>query len=202
MSARKRPAPLVWRLWLGCSSFKCCQRSQIRITPGNCFENLDNMPYRQLSLASHCSVQLGLRCPLNPSVSYPMPKFLHSFNVLVVFALTAFSVVAASPNKCVINGTVTYQQQACPTDQIRQPPTIQKLNVEEPRRRAGAAPSLPDKTSSSAPILSSGFRCDGRQHCSQMKSCDEAKYFLANCPGVKMDGDKNGIPCEQQWCLR
>lgn len=48
----------------------------------------------------------------------------------------------------------------------------------------------------------SGFRCDGRTHCSQMTSCSEAKYFLAHCPGVKMDGDRNGIPCEQQWCGR
>ena len=49
---------------------------------------------------------------------------------------------------------------------------------------------------SSAPI----FQCDGRTHCSQMTSCAEAKYFLANCPGTKMDGDRDGIPCEQQWC--
>ena len=47
-----------------------------------------------------------------------------------------------------------------------------------------------------------GFQCDGRQYCSQMKSCAEAKYFLLNCPGVKMDGDGNGIPCEKQWCSR
>jgi hypothetical protein len=33
-----------------------------------------------------------------------------------------------------------------------------------------------------------------------MTSCDEARYFLANCPGVKMDGNGDGIPCEQQWC--
>ena len=44
------------------------------------------------------------------------------------------------------------------------------------------------------------FRCDGRTHCAQMTSCEEAKYFLANCPGVKMDGNRDGIPCEQQWC--
>ena len=44
------------------------------------------------------------------------------------------------------------------------------------------------------------FRCDGRLHCSQMTSCGEAKFFLRNCPGVKMDGDRNGIPCEKQWC--
>jgi Excalibur calcium-binding domain len=43
-------------------------------------------------------------------------------------------------------------------------------------------------------------KCDGRTHCSQMTSCEEAKYFLNNCPGVKMDGNQDGIPCEQQWC--
>jgi len=43
-------------------------------------------------------------------------------------------------------------------------------------------------------------RCDGRKYCSQMKSCDEAKYFLAHCPDTRMDGDGDGIPCEGQWC--
>jgi hypothetical protein len=44
------------------------------------------------------------------------------------------------------------------------------------------------------------FRCDGRTHCSQMSSCAEATYFLKNCPGVKMDGNNDGVPCERQWC--
>ena len=44
------------------------------------------------------------------------------------------------------------------------------------------------------------FQCDGRTYCSQMTSCDEAIYFLKNCPGVKMDGEGDGIPCEGQWC--
>ena len=44
------------------------------------------------------------------------------------------------------------------------------------------------------------FRCDGRQHCSQMTSCAEATYFLRNCPGTRMDGNGDGVPCEQQWC--
>lgn len=47
---------------------------------------------------------------------------------------------------------------------------------------------------------SSRFSCDGRQHCSQMKSCAEAKYFIRHCPNTKMDGDNDGIPCENQWC--
>jgi hypothetical protein len=44
------------------------------------------------------------------------------------------------------------------------------------------------------------YKCDGRVHCSQMTSCAEAKFFLKNCPGTKMDGDNDGIPCESQWC--
>jgi hypothetical protein len=50
------------------------------------------------------------------------------------------------------------------------------------------------------PSGQSGFACDGRTYCSQMKSCKEAEYFLAHCPNVKMDGNNDGIPCERQWC--
>lgn len=49
------------------------------------------------------------------------------------------------------------------------------------------------------PVLTN-YRCDGRQHCSQMTSCAEATFFLKNCPGVKVDGDNDGVPCEQQLC--
>ena len=56
--------------------------------------------------------------------------------------------------------------------------------------------TLPQPTSAA----SSAYRCDGRTHCSQMTSCAEAEYFLRNCPGVQMDGNNDGEPCEQQWC--
>lgn len=42
--------------------------------------------------------------------------------------------------------------------------------------------------------------CDGRTMCSQMSSCAEAKWFINNCPRTKMDGNHDGVPCEQQWC--
>jgi cold shock CspA family protein len=48
--------------------------------------------------------------------------------------------------------------------------------------------------------ISSQFRCDGRTYCSQMTSCSEAKFFINHCPGTKMDGNNDGVPCEQQWC--
>lgn len=51
-----------------------------------------------------------------------------------------------------------------------------------------------------ASASSSAYRCDGRQHCSQMTSCAEAKFFINNCPGTKMDGDHDGVPCEQDLC--
>jgi hypothetical protein len=44
------------------------------------------------------------------------------------------------------------------------------------------------------------FRCDGRTRCQQLGSCAEARYFLAHCPGVKIDGDGDGIPCEDHLC--
>lgn len=41
---------------------------------------------------------------------------------------------------------------------------------------------------------------DGRQHCSQMTSCDEATFFIEYCPDTQMDGDHDGVPCEEHWC--
>lgn len=143
-----------------------------------------------------------------------VPAFLHIcmtmlrtssiLTVLLGLLLAASGGAAAPANKCVVNGTVTFQQGPCASDEVRKPPTIQELNAAEKKRRAAAAPATsPDKSApaaTAAPNASGGFSCDGRTYCSQMKSCAEAKYFLANCPGVKMDGDKNGIPCEKQWC--
>ncbi|WP_255588114.1 thermonuclease family protein [Deefgea piscis] len=61
--------------------------------------------------------------------------------------------------------------------------------------------AAPSKTATSnPPAIVSNYRCDGRQHCSQMSSCAEATYFIKNCPNVKMDGNNDGIPCEKQWC--
>ena len=57
----------------------------------------------------------------------------------------------------------------------------------------------PRSSSTSAPSASSS-NCDGRTSCPQMTSCAEAKYFIQHCPNTKMDGDRDGIPCEDQWC--
>ena len=132
--------------------------------------------------------------------------------------------------KCPNNGSVTYQSDPCPTGEKRAAPTVEQLNAERQKRLTQAAAKAPTSTTSpprtempstsggtspsraqsanerpqvaAAPIPLPGesFKCDGRIHCSQMTSCPEAKYFLSRCPGVKMDGDRDGIPCEEQWC--
>ena len=63
---------------------------------------------------------------------------------------------------------------------------------------ASKAALVGDRAAPSPNVIA--FRCDGRTHCSQMTSCAEAAFFLKNCPGVKMDGDHDGVPCEEQWC--
>ena len=46
----------------------------------------------------------------------------------------------------------------------------------------------------------SDFSCAGKVYCSQMRSCAEAKFYVNNCPGTKMDGDSDGVPCERHLC--
>ncbi|ESZ56511.1 nuclease [Mesorhizobium sp. L103C131B0] len=46
-------------------------------------------------------------------------------------------------------------------------------------------------------VAQSGYSCQPRRTCSQVGSCDEANWYLQNCPwGGKLDRDKDGIPCE------
>lgn len=108
-------------------------------------------------------------------------------------------------HRCVINGTVSFQSQPCASGQTRPQPNIERLNAER-KRRLDATAADPARAAPAAstpmPQAIPATRCDGRRHCSQMRSCAEARYFLANCPNVEMDGDRDGIPCEQQWCSR
>ena len=125
-----------------------------------------------------------------------------TFTALIGLVGAVCAASAAPLSKCTINGTVTYQQGPCPSDQVRKTPTVQDLNAAEKRKREAAASAPSTRASAPTPAVRTGFTCDGRTYCSQMSSCAEAKYFLANCPGTKMDGDRNGVPCEKQWCSR
>jgi micrococcal nuclease len=53
------------------------------------------------------------------------------------------------------------------------------------------------KVAASVPAGSqnSQFSC-AKKNCSQIKTCEEAYYLLNQCGLGKLDGDKDGIPCE------
>jgi hypothetical protein len=50
------------------------------------------------------------------------------------------------------------------------------------------------------PIDTTTYACSGKTQCTEMKTCGEANYYLKNCPNVQIDGDLDGIPCEEQLC--
>ncbi|MCP3928282.1 MAG: excalibur calcium-binding domain-containing protein [Bacteroidetes bacterium] len=56
------------------------------------------------------------------------------------------------------------------------------------------------KRSQNTEKSTSKYTCRGKTHCLQMTSCAEAKFYIRNCPGTKMDGDRDGVPCKKQWC--
>lgn len=39
--------------------------------------------------------------------------------------------------------------------------------------------------------------CGGKRLCRQMDSCAEAQFYLRQCGLGRLDGDKDGVPCEQ-----
>lgn len=83
-----------------------------------------------------------------------------------------------------------YQQFKSQEGPFAPQPSTQSLESE--RLFSEEAPTLPTNNQA--------FTCDGRTHCSQMKSCAEATYFIQHCPNTKMDGNHDGVPCEKQWC--
>lgn len=43
---------------------------------------------------------------------------------------------------------------------------------------------------------SSGYTCAGKTKCGEMVSCAEAEFYLNSCGVSRLDGDKDGVPCE------
>ncbi len=106
-----------------------------------------------------------------------------------------------------LTGWLSYQRYHAPKPVVELVETRPEVRVVTPPSWYGHPPgsqtlASPSVQSPAVTNVQPKFVCDGRTYCSQMTSCDEAKFFLANCPGAKMDnhGRGNGIPCERQWC--
>lgn len=123
--------------------------------------------------------------------------------VVLVFAVLFCTNSYANIYKCTdAKGNITYSSSECKSKgshssdvsekvakATKTSPTDQSANAELPKK---VPPSSNQQQN---------YHCDGRTRCPQMTSCEEAMFFLKNCPNVEMDGGKkDGIPCEKQWC--
>jgi hypothetical protein len=55
------------------------------------------------------------------------------------------------------------------------------------KRKAAPKPeSVPDQT----------FTCGTKRKCGEMDTCAEARFYLEKCGLKRLDGDKDGVPCE------
>jgi len=140
-----------------------------------------------------------------------MTKFI----LIIIILYSANTIVAIY--KCTdTNGVVNFKDTPCDTQSNNKPVQLnpvteaaspeQQLNRMVDKRKRSISDVI--ETDQSAPITAphkstkpnSSYNCDGRTYCSQMTSCEEATFFINNCPNTKMDGDNDGIPCEKQWC--
>ncbi len=46
-------------------------------------------------------------------------------------------------------------------------------------------------------VVSPVRSCGNKKHCSEMSSCEEARYYFTNCGIKALDGDGDGVPCEK-----
>jgi micrococcal nuclease len=64
-----------------------------------------------------------------------------------------------------------------------------------------AATQIQTTTTSQSSTTSTTFgACGTKTICSQMTSCEEAKYFLNTCGVTRLDGDSDGVPCQTTVC--
>jgi micrococcal nuclease len=52
------------------------------------------------------------------------------------------------------------------------------------------------ETGKSSALAPNDYRCGSKHHCSQMRSCDEAHYYLTACGVKALDPNGDGVPCE------
>ena len=76
---------------------------------------------------------------------------------------------------------------------------MELFNISDAETPVTIKTSKPASVPISPKQVRNNYKCDGRQHCSQMLSYEEAVYFNRFCPDTKMDGDGDGIPCEKQF---
>ena len=94
------------------------------------------------------------------------------------------------------------QEQTLQQERAQQLIQQQKQIVIEQKKQLGHVRETIPEVKTEAPRVqpirneTSSYKCDGREYCSQMRSLEEANWFIRHCPNTKMDGDHDGEPCE------
>lgn len=57
------------------------------------------------------------------------------------------------------------------------------------------SPPAPAADRARAPSESNGFSCGAKRTCKEMTSCEEARFHLTVCGNARLDGDRDGVPC-------
>ncbi|MEQ1527281.1 MAG: thermonuclease family protein [Gallionella sp.] len=65
------------------------------------------------------------------------------------------------------------------------------------KQHPSIAPMIGVAAADIKPTASFDPSCGTKKHCSEMTSCEEAKFYLASCGAKLLDGDADGIPCEK-----
>lgn len=64
------------------------------------------------------------------------------------------------------------------------------------RPGAPASPASPQADALSAQPEAPGLSCAGKRRCGEMRSCEEARFYLSKCGVGSLDRDGDGVPCE------
>jgi len=143
--------------------------------------------------------QITRRRPLpiaNKSSAFPFKATIIA-TLMVILVVARFIYVHYAKENIPSNPST---QIAAPEPMAVQAPVVVEKPVAAPRPITASEPVAVPKAEAALEPVAQEFRCDGRTHCAQMTSCDEAIFFIKNCPNTQMDGNGDGVPCEKQWC--
>jgi endonuclease YncB( thermonuclease family) len=57
-------------------------------------------------------------------------------------------------------------------------------------------PPMPKDATVSSVNANGDYTCGSKRHCAQMRSCDEAYFYLSQCGVKSLDTNRDGVPCE------
>ena len=54
-----------------------------------------------------------------------------------------------------------------------------------------------ERTNKQTTVTGAAFTCGTKKYCREMTSCKEARFYLEQCGLTRLDGDNDGVLCEE-----